>query len=129
MAPLLSACCVQTTLRSRLIIESLGPKRCRQTLQGSIDVRVAGLGKTVEKIIVQQLTKVYQSIPAVIDRLADSSSSMFIIVNVLVALQWMGRHVCCCVTSRAQDAQLQVASIQKACSRTASLQVASSGPP
>ena len=59
---------MQTTLKSRLIIESLGPHKCRQTLEGSIDVRVAGLGKTAEKIIVQQLTKVYKSIPSVIHR-------------------------------------------------------------
>lgn len=62
-------------LKSRLIIESLGPKRCRQTLEGSIDVRVSGLGRTAERIIVQQLSKVYKSIPEVILRWALSKLS------------------------------------------------------
>lgn len=59
---------LQTTLKSKLIIDSLGPTRCRQTLQGSVDVLMTGIGRTAEKIIVQQLAKVYESIPAVIDR-------------------------------------------------------------
>lgn len=61
---------LQTTLTSKLVIETIAPERCRQTLEGSIDVRVAGLGRTAEKIIVQQLTKVYKSIPAIINKYA-----------------------------------------------------------
>lgn len=59
---------LQTKIKSRLIIESLGPRSCRQTLAGSIDVQVSGIGRIAERIIVQQLAQVYTSIPAVIDR-------------------------------------------------------------
>ncbi|KAL3152269.1 hypothetical protein ABBQ32_001346 [Trebouxia sp. C0010 RCD-2024] len=61
----------KTTLKSKLIIESLGTARCRQTLQGSVDVQLSGIGRTAEKIIVQQLAKVYESIPAVVNRWAQ----------------------------------------------------------
>lgn len=37
-------------------------------MAGSIDVQVSGIGRTAERIIVQQLAQVYKSIPAIIQR-------------------------------------------------------------
>lgn len=59
---------LQTALKSRLIIEATTPTTCHQTLEGSIEIRIAGVGSTAERIFVQQLTTVYNSIPAVVNR-------------------------------------------------------------
>ena len=60
---------VQTDIKCTLKIEEVTKDTCRQTLEGFLDITVGmGLGQTAERIIVKQLTKVYKSIPIVVEK-------------------------------------------------------------
>lgn len=60
---------LQTNIQCTLIIEEVTKDTCRQTLEGVLDIKVGmGLGQTAERVIVKQLTKVYKSIPIVVEK-------------------------------------------------------------
>ena len=46
-------------MKLQLVIEEVGSDTCRQVLQGTVDINIMGLGKIVEKLVVNNLQKVY----------------------------------------------------------------------
>ncbi len=61
-------CCLQATVKLQLVIEEVGKAACRQVLQGTVDINILGLGKIAEKLVVDNLQKVYAGLPAVASR-------------------------------------------------------------
>ena len=60
--------CLQATVKLQLVIEEVGKASCRQVLQGTVDINILGLGKIAEKLVVDNLQKVYAGLPAVASR-------------------------------------------------------------
>ena len=57
---------LQSDVHCRLVIEDIGGGRCRQTLEGQLSINVGwGVGPLAERVVGQQLEKVYRSIPIV----------------------------------------------------------------
>lgn len=59
---------MQAKIESYLIIEEVTPETCRQTLEGTIDIKLIGLGHVVEKIVVDNLKNVYRGVPKIVER-------------------------------------------------------------
>ena len=59
---------VQAKIESSLIIEEVTPESCRQTLEGSVEIKIVGLGHVVEKIVVDNLKNVYKGVPHIVER-------------------------------------------------------------
>ena len=55
-------------MKLQLVIEEVGSATCRQVLQGPVDINILGLGKIVEKLVVDNLQKVYGGLPAIASR-------------------------------------------------------------
>lgn len=54
-----------------LTIEEETHETCRQTLEGDVDIRIFGLGALAERIIADNLKKVYSGIPPIVARWAE----------------------------------------------------------
>ena len=65
---------LQATVKLQLAIEEVGSATCRQVLQGTVDINIMGLGKIVEKLVVDNLQKVYAGLPAVASRWGSGNS-------------------------------------------------------
>lgn len=69
-----SACGVQARIECTLLISDEEPGiSCRQTLEGEVEFRLMGLGRLAQRIVVENLEKVYQAMPLVVQRYTSSS--------------------------------------------------------
>lgn len=59
---------LQAKIESFLIIEEVTPETCRQTLEGTVDIKILGIGHVAEKIIVDNLKNVYKGVPHIVER-------------------------------------------------------------
>ena len=59
---------MQAKIESNLIIEEVTSETCRQTLEGSVEIKIIGLGHVVEKIVVDNLRNVYKGVPHIVER-------------------------------------------------------------
>ena len=60
---------MQSRTECMLTIEDEEPgATCRQTLEGEVAFRLMGLGSLAERIVVDSLRKVYEGIPAIVQR-------------------------------------------------------------
>ena len=71
-APSLVVCAPQTSIELALTIDAdpVDPGRCRQTLEGHVDVAVYGLGGMAEEAICESLRLQYFYLPQVVERCA-----------------------------------------------------------
>lgn len=60
--------CTQAHIACTLTIEEETHETCRQTLEGDVDIRIFGLGALAERIIADNLKKVYSGIPPIVAR-------------------------------------------------------------
>mmetsp|Transcript_51362 Transcript_51362/g.164206 ORF Transcript_51362/g.164206 Transcript_51362/m.164206 type:complete len:423 (-) Transcript_51362:32-1300(-) len=58
----------RTEVGGLLRVERIGEGRCRQSLQGDCIVKLAGVGGVIERIIVGELQKTYQQLPALVEQ-------------------------------------------------------------
>lgn len=58
----------QAKIDSWLSIEELTPTTCRQTLEGTVEIKILGLGTIAERIIVDNLKGVYKGVPKIVER-------------------------------------------------------------
>ncbi|KAK9830091.1 hypothetical protein WJX72_009745 [[Myrmecia] bisecta] len=58
----------RSTIKAELTIERETDTTCRQTLEGTVDIRIFALGKIAESIIASSLKDVYSGIPAIVER-------------------------------------------------------------
>lgn len=63
----------QAKIESSLIIEQVTPQTCRQTLEGTIEIKIIGLGHVAEKIVVENLKNVYKGVPKIVERWSTTS--------------------------------------------------------
>ena len=61
--------CTQSRIECTLTVadEEAGVS-CRQTLEGEVEFKLLGLGRLAERIVVDNLEKVYQGMPLVVQR-------------------------------------------------------------
>ncbi len=63
--------CVQARIECTLLISDEVPGiSCRQTLEGEVEFKLLGLGRLAQRIVVDNLEKVYQAMPLVVQRYA-----------------------------------------------------------
>ncbi len=60
----------QVDIHSTLTIAEEGPQACRQILQGEVNVKIVGLGRLIENVIVESLKQTYAVLPQVVERYA-----------------------------------------------------------
>lgn len=61
--------CAQARIECTLVISDEEPGvSCRQTLEGEVEFKLMGLGRLAQHIVVDNLEKVYQSMPMVVQR-------------------------------------------------------------
>lgn len=58
----------QVDIHSTLSIVAEGPDTCRQVLTGEVSVKLVGLGRLVENVIVESLKQTYSVLPQVVER-------------------------------------------------------------
>ena len=58
----------QSKIECWLTIEEETPETCRQTLEGSIEIKILGLGHIAERIVVDNLKNVYKGVPRIVER-------------------------------------------------------------
>eukprot|EP00898_Chlorokybus_atmophyticus_P004323 jgi/Chlat1/4892/Chrsp31S04907 len=55
-------------VEGKVTVEPVGPNRCRQVLQGVVDVNIPGVRKFVEPMVINSLQETYNGLPQVIEQ-------------------------------------------------------------
>ena len=61
-------CCPQMECERVNVVDEVGPGSCRLSVEGHIIVRLFGIGRLAERIIIESTHKTLRALPAIIER-------------------------------------------------------------